>query len=189
MIQQLRRQLNPILADYRAATVMVRTERQAVKHAEQTVQATTEAQALLQETAQSVQMQVHSRIAGVVTRCLQAIWGDSAYEFRITFERKRGRTEAAISLVRDGNELDPLDGAGGGCCDVVSLSLRLAAIMLARPKLRRLLIADEPLRHLSADRRPAAREMMQTLAKDLGFQLIFATHARELTVGKVIEVG
>ena len=148
-----------------------------------------EAQALLQEVAAAVQTTVHARIATVVSRCLQAVWGESAYEFKITFEQKRGRTEAVISLVRDGNELDPLDGAGGGVCDCVSFSLQVAALLLARPKLRRFLAADEPFRHVDSGRRPAIRDMLHQLATGMGFQLVLVTHSRELSTGNVVEIG
>lgn len=189
MIDRLRKQLDRDLADFRAATSAVRDERKALKEAGANLQATLDAQALLQETAADVQNVVHKRIAGVVTRCLQAIWGDDAYAFKLEFKQARGRTEATIRLVRDGNEVDPLDGAGGGCCDVVSWGLRLAALMLARPKLRRLVCADEPFRHLDAGRRPAARAMLLALSKELGFQFIISTHSKEIAVGKVVEIG
>ena len=189
MIESLRSKLDRDLLALKVAREAVRAEGSALADATVKVKAATEAQALFQEVSIAVQTTVHSRIASVVTRCLEAVWGDDAYAFKITWERKRGRTEAAISLVRDGNEVDPRDGAGGGVCDVVAFSLRLAALMLHRPKLRRLLIADEPLRHLSADRRPAARAMLQQLAKDMGFQMVFATHSKELVTGKVIEIG
>lgn len=188
MIERLRDQLEPKLADHRAVVASVRAERKALKDAERRTQATAEAQVLLQDVAQATETVVHGRIASVVTRCLQAVWGESAYSFRVDFLRKRGRTEASIRLVRDGNDLDPLDGAGGGVCDCVSWGLRVAALMLARPKLRRLVVADEPFRHLSADRRPAVREMLKSLAKDLGFQFIISTHAKELAIGRVIEL-
>ena len=188
MIERLREQLEPKLADHRVAVASVRAERKALKDAERRTQATAEAQALLQEVAQSVQRVVHARVAGVVSRCLEAVWGEEAYQFKIDFEQRRGRTEAAISLVRDGNEVHPLDGAGGGVCDCVSFALRVAAMMLKRPKVRRFLCLDEPFRHLDAGRRPAARAMLQQLTKDMGFQLLLCTHAKELAVGKVVEL-
>ena len=190
MIEALRSKLDRDLLALKVAKEAVRAEGKSLADAGVKVKAATEAQGILQETAAAVQQTVLSRIASVVTRCLQAVWGEEdAYQFKIDFKKARGRTEAAICLVRDGNEVDPLDGAGGGVADVVSLALRLAALMLHRPKLRRLLVADEPLRHLSADRRPAARAMLQQLAKDMGFQMVFATHSKELVTGNVVEIG
>lgn len=189
MIQQLRRQLDSALADHRAAVASVAAGKVEAKKASRQVQAAQEAQALLQEVAQQVQRTVHTRIAVVVSRCLDAVFGEGFYEFKLDWEQKRGRTEAVIRLVRDGNELDPLDGAGGGVCDVVSWALQLAALLLARPKLRRFLACDEPFRHVDAGRRPAVREMLMTLAEEMGFQLLVITHSKEIVTGNVIEIG
>lgn len=189
MIQQLRRQLDRSLAEHAAAGEAVRIEKDAVRKAGRRTKATQEAQAILQETAQAVQRTVHTRIATVVSRCLDSVFGEGFYEFKLDWEQKRGRTEAAIRLVRDGNELDPLDGAGGGVCDVVSFALQLAALLLARPKLRRFLACDEPFRHVDAGRRPAVKEMLTTLAEEMGFQLMIITHSKEIVTGNVVELG
>jgi predicted ATPase len=189
VIESLRNKLDRDLLALSVARESVRAEGKALAQATVNVKASVEAQALMQEVAVAVQSTVHSRIASVVTRCLEAVWGSEAYQFKIEWERKRGRTEAAICLVRDGNEVDPLDGAGGGCCDVVSWAAQIASIMLARPKLRRLYVGDESFRHVSAEYRPAIRTMIQQMATELGFQMIFVTHSKELMVGKVIEIG
>ena len=74
----------------------------------------------------------------------------------INFLQKRGKTEAELVFVRDGKELSPTDGAGLGACDVAAFSLRAAAICLSRPGRRRLLVLDEPFKHLSEEYREAA---------------------------------
>ena len=190
MIESLRSKLDRDLLALKVAKEAVRAEGKSLADAGVKVKAATEAQGILQETAAAVQQTVHSRIASVVTRCLQAVWGEEdAYQFKIDFKKARGRTEAAICLVRDGNEVDPLDGAGGGCCDVVAFAAQIASIMLTRPKLRRLFVGDESFRHVSADRRPAVRAMLQQMVKELGFQIILVTHSREIATGNVVEIG
>ncbi|MCH8068353.1 MAG: ATPase, partial [Candidatus Marinimicrobia bacterium] len=76
---------------------------------------------MAQQVAQNIQQQAHDQIAGVVTRCLQAVFDDS-YEFHIDFERKRGRTEAQLYFSRNGNRLDPMSASGGGCVDLASFT-------------------------------------------------------------------
>ena len=66
---------------------------------------------------------------------------------------------------------------------------QIASIMLTRPKLRRLFVGDESFRHVSADRRPAVRAMLQQMVKELGFQIILVTHSREIATGNVVEIG
>jgi DNA repair exonuclease SbcCD ATPase subunit len=147
----------------------------------------TAAQEYIQTTAQLVQRNVHRRIADVVSRCLATVF-EEPYRFRIHFERKRGRTEARLAFYRDGRELDPKSASGGGVIDVAAFALRLACLMLARPRRRKLLVLDEPLRHLSAEYLPRARQLLLALAKDFGVQIVMVTHQRGLNVGKVVEL-
>lgn len=147
-----------------------------------------EALQICQVTAQAVQQQVHSRLASVVCRCLSTIF-DEPYTFDLRFEMKRGRTEAVLVFIRDGIELrNPQDEAGGGVVDVAAFALRLAALMLARPQSRRVLVLDEPFRFLSAEYRPRVSALLTTLAAELGCQIIMVTHIPELTGDVTIEL-
>ncbi len=155
------------------------------KHAQNVL----EAQGLIQQVAEEIQSLAHQQIARVVTRCLQTVFGEDAYTFKIAFSKKRGKTEAQLLFVRDGMEIEPVDAAGGGVIDLASFSLRLACLMLAVPRKRRLLVLDEPFRHLSSQYRPKVRELLLTISKEFEIQILFITHSRELVCGKVIEVG
>lgn len=163
--------------------------------AEKSMTATTTAMAdaladqkAMQEIAAALQETAHRQVAAVVTRCLQAVFGPSL-EFRIVFEQKRGKTEARLFVVRDGMLLDPLEEEGGGVVDVAAMALRLVAVVLSRPRRRRLLLLDEPMKHLSRDHRPAIIELLQALAEELDFQIVMTTHAPELAFGKVVRIG
>lgn len=164
-------------------------EQEAVKELSTKVEDTLAAQKIVQEVAEKVQQTAHKRIADVVTRCLKAVFGEEeAYEFRINFSQKRGKTEAELVFVRDGMEVDPYDGSGGGVIDVAAFALRLACLMLSLPKRRKLLVLDEPFRFLSVDYRPQVRALLELLAKDMGIQILMVTHAPDLVCGKVIEL-
>jgi ABC-type Fe3+/spermidine/putrescine transport system ATPase subunit len=84
--------------------------------------------------------------------------------------------------------MDPLDATGGGVCDVAAFALRVACLMLSQPPKRRLLVADEPFRFVSEEYRPAVRQMIETLADELGIQFILVTHATEFEIGKVVRL-
>ncbi len=116
------------------------------------------------------------------------MFGDEAYEFKILFERKRGRTEATLRFVRNGLEVDPLSASGGGIVDVAAFALRVACLMLHRPRLSKLVVLDEPFKFVSKEYRDNVRSMLEELAKDLGLQILLVTHIDELETGKVIEV-
>ena len=183
----LRRNLDRSLADYRLASRQVEAEQGALSKAEERITSVAQAQQLVQQVAEQVQQQAHQQVASVVTRCLQAVGFD--YEFRIKFVRKRGKTEAELLFVRDDVEIDPTDAAGGGAIDVASFALRLSCLMLSKPQRRRLLVLDEPFKFTSKDFRPAVRELLLTLAKEMKIQFILVSHQPELMCGKVIEIG
>lgn len=147
-----------------------------------------DARAILQTAAQLVQQRAHARIAGTVGRCLSAVF-DEPYKFDITFEQRRGKTEALLTFERGGYTVDPMSQAGGGVVDVCSFALRLAGLLASRPAKRRLLVLDEPMRCLSKEYRPAAKQLIETLAAELGVQFIIITHDQTFHIGKVVELS
>lgn len=185
--QQLRTQTNQLLSNYQHGCQQVKEEKEHLLTAQQHLTASQEAQLLFQEVAKQVQQSVHQEITKVVTHCLSTIFEDS-YEFAILFEKKRGKTEARPVFYRDGNELDPLTAAGGGVCDVASFALRLACLMMQRPRVRRLLVLDEPFRHLSKNYHPKVITLLETLTERLGLQILMVTHSNGLACGKIIEL-
>lgn len=61
--------------------------------------------------------------------------------------------------------------------------------MLSNPPRRKLLVLDEPFRHLSSSYRPRVRAMLEALAEEFSVQIVMVTHAAELACGKVIEIS
>jgi DNA repair exonuclease SbcCD ATPase subunit len=167
----------------------VKTEKQALKQAKERAGHVAQAIEVVQAVAEEVQSKAHRQIASVVTKCLEGVFGDECYTFKIGFEKKRGKTEANLLFVRDGQEIEPVDAAGGGTVDVASFALRVAALVLAQPRKRLFLALDEPFRFVSAEYRPAVREMLERLSKDLKVQVLMVTHSDEFRIGKVIEVN
>lgn len=189
----LERLVDRLRGDYHLATARVRQEKEGLKLLREQEAAATDAQVLVQRVAQAVQQRAHDQIAKVVSRCLSAVF-DHPYEFRILFERKRGRTEARLVFVRKKGkrevEIDPADGCGGGVVDVAAFALRLACLLLQKPKRRRVLILDEPFKFVSErrDYRHRVRNLLETLADEMDIQFIMVTHDPVLQVGKVVEV-
>ena len=187
-VEQLRNLLSEKESDYRVAARVCTEEVAGLGRAEERLGFLEEAQNLAQDVAQQVQQKVHSQIAGVVSRCLEAVFPEEPYEFKIYFERKRGRTEARCVFQRAGNDLDPMEGSGGGVVDIASFALRIARLLLTQPPLRRVIALDEPFKFVSEKYRPYARQMLEELSKDMGIQFIMTTHIEELKTGKVIEI-
>jgi len=176
-------------AQHAAARTAFVKARKVMVAAEDELDATQEAQQIIQVVAETVQEEAHDRISGVVSRCLATVFGEDAYEFKIRFERARGRTEARLVFVRDGMEVNPVDASGGGVVDVAAFALRLGCLMLSRPARRRVVVLDEPFRFVSQEYREAVRSMLEGLSVDLGVQFVMVTHIEELATGHIVRIG
>lgn len=129
----------------------------------------------------STQEQLQFHISGLVTLALRAVFEDDAYEFKVEFVQRRGKTECDLSFVRDKEQIDPLAASGGGVVDVAAFALRAASWSMECPRSRPVLILDEPFRYLSTDLLPKASLMLREISQRLGLQLIMVTHSEELT--------
>lgn len=186
-LKLFRDDVNDGLISYRSASNALENAAKKSKQAVEHLKHVDEAQQIAQQIAQEVQNKSSERISAIVTRCLTAVF-DEPYQFLIKFERKRGKTEARLVFKRQGLEVDPLTAAGGGVVDVAAFALRMSCVLLNQPKLRPLLVMDEPFKFVSADKRPAIRQLLEDLATELNVQIIMVTHVEELVTGKVIEI-
>lgn len=187
-IDEFRDALNEFRSSYAVAVKQASEEKKTLQYLRRRVRVLSEAQQIVQVVAETLQNQVHARVASVVTKCLQSVF-DDPYEFSIRFERKRGKTEAKLVLSRDGLELtDPLNEAGLGVVEVAAFALRVVALILTVPPKRRLLVLDEPFRFVSREYRRAVRDVVVDLSREMGVQIVMVTHAKELVCGKVIEL-
>lgn len=187
-LERYRQKANKLMADRRHTLLRVKEERIALETAKANLENATKAQVFVQEIAQGVQQHAHAKIAGVVSRCLSAVFGDEAPSFEIKFEQKRGKTEARLVFVKDGEEMDPKGSSGGGVVDVAAFALRLACLVLTKPSPRRLLLLDEPFRFVSKDYLPNVAELLKELAAEMNVQLVIVTHNSEIEIGKVVQI-
>lgn len=183
-----RRRADKLLAELEHAERDRAAERQRLADCRVALGHAKTAQAVLQAAAEGVQNLAHSQIAAVVTKALRTVGFD--YDFEIEFRRSRGRTEARLWFVRDGNKLSPRDDAvSGGAVDVAALALRVAAILLSTPKRRPLIVADEPMKFVNGETyQGRVGQLIESLAADLGFQFVIATDDPWLNIGKVVEL-
>jgi len=185
---EVRKNADKLLVSYNTAHRDCKVEKQRLKQAEDTLSYAEAAQTITQHIAQTIQQQAHKRIEGVVSKCLEAVFGDE-YGFKINFERKRGRTEAVLMLLKDGHEIeDALNSDSGGVVDVAAFALRLSNIVLAKPTLNRIIIMDEPFRNLDIENRDNVRLLLEELAEDFKVQFIIVTHESAFQIGKVIKL-
>jgi len=139
----------------------------------------------VQEIATDTQQKLEFHVSSLVTMALEAVFPDP-YEFQVEFVPRRGQTEANLWFVKNNEKMSPLGSSGGGAVDVASFALRPTFLNLSKTS-RPLLILDEPFKHLSEDLQDLAAEMVETVSKELGIQIIIVTHIRKLAqvAGKI----
>lgn len=142
--------------------------------------------AIVLQVASETQNQLILRFETIVQSALDAIFPDE-YLFKMEFVQRRGRTEVDIWLDRNGTRMDPLDSNGGGVVDVLSIALRICCLTLS--KMDRVLILDEPFKHLRGDARDKLGGLLSILSDKLGIQvLMVADVAGAITNGRVFQV-
>ena len=185
----MRSKLNKLKAQLDLIEKQIESETQSLKESNQKVTVLEEAQRIVQTISQAIQQSTHQRISDLVSRCLEAVFSD-AYEFKIQFERKRGKTEAQLTLDRNGMLLeDPVNEAGGGVIDVAAFALRLVCLMLTQPRKSLFLAMDEPFRFVSKLYHPMIRGLLWALSKEFKIQFLLITHLEGLKTGKIVELG
>ena len=127
----------------------------------------------------ATQKQLEFHLAEQVSLAMSAVF-DNAYQLKLNFQEKRGKTEVELLFVRGGVEFTPMGSAGGGAIDVASLALRMAYWVMRRDKKNRaVLLLDEPLSQLKGERaNERALTMVQEIAHRLNLQIIMVSDER-----------
>ncbi len=161
--------------------------REQLERAHRRLQVVSRAQAVIREVALEVQSHAYDSIASVVTRCLRVVFGEE-YAFVVEVKKVGGKSLVSFQLSKGGEFVDLMEASGGGVVDVVAFALRMSVIFLKHSKGRRFLVLDEPFKFLSAEHRSKVAVLLETLAKDMGVQILMITHADEFCVGRVVRI-
>lgn len=138
-----------------------------------------EARLIIQQVAEDTQRQLEYHIGEACSLAIGIVF-DNPYKVRLAYDKKRGRTEASITLERDGDITDAMDSVGGGIVDILSFALRVAMWSLRAKRTRNVFILDEPFKHLSKDLQGRACIMLKRISKELNIQIIMVTHSQAL---------
>lgn len=149
-----------------------------------------DAQGLLQKASEATRASIQEKIELLVTKALRSIIPDRNLAFKVEYKLKGGTPEAHFFIQEDG-ELYDLDSVGGGLVGVVKLVLQIGFLLWVHPPVRRLLVLDEPLTHLSAEYLPNAAAFLRSIAEEFQVQIIMITHSERLSEGahKVVSLG
>lgn len=132
----------------------------------------------IEQVATQERQEVKDKIESLITSCLRSVYDDS-YSVEFNYGVKGSRTSVEILLVRrckDGMLIKrDLEGIGGGVADSISLPLKLI-VLLNDKTFEKILIADEPGKHLDIDRVPKFVKFIKSISEDLGVQVIMSSH-------------
>jgi DNA repair exonuclease SbcCD ATPase subunit len=106
------------------------------------------------DAAQKAQIDFGTVVSGLVTECLDSVYPNNPYQFKLEFRESGGKTVVDALLYRGEQSLDPLSSTGGGVWDVLAFGLRVSLMLLtADDNTRRLLVLDEPFKFLHGKRK------------------------------------
>jgi len=111
------------------------------------------------------------------TAGLEATFSDLELKLEVHSEVRSNKVTTSFVLTDDGEPAPLTGGYGGGVLALLGVLLRVATIMAM--DLKRILILDETLAHLSLDYIPSASKLLRGLCEDLGFTILMVTHQAE----------
>lgn len=176
--------LNEVRAEKRVSSRAVGEKRASAKAATKVAAQATKTKDLLMRVAELKRTEVSAKIERVTTNAIRAVLGTHEYEFKFRWEEKRGTLYAEPVLIQTVNgvevETDILEGHGGGIADVVAFTLRFVIARMI-PGLEKIIVCDEPFRHVSAGHAEGIASMLEILARKTGWRFLFTTHSEKLT--------
>ena len=125
--------------------------------------------------ANKTQQDLEHKVSNIVTTALEAVY-DNTYKFILKFDIKYGKTDAAIYLERDGNQVSPMDASGGGIVDLCSFALRLACWSMSPIRKTGLFVLDEPFKFVDKVLQLRLADLLSELARRLDIQILMITH-------------
>ena len=135
---------------------------------------------IARKAAKLVQDNLASKLSGIVSRALSTVFEEDI-KFVVNFVERRGVSECDLFLRIGDYDYDILNEHGGGVADVCSLCLQMAFIMMS--DVNRVLIIDEPARHMNEVSEERFICVLRELCKELNFTVIMVTHSQAFVDG------
>lgn len=135
---------------------------------------------VLTEVVKLTQIRFKEKVEKLITKCIQSVY-DRPFKFILDFQRIRNKIECYPKIEENGNVYDDIEYMhGGGLCDIISFSFRVVLWSLTKPRLRNVLILDEPFKFLG-DYKKKAAQMLKEISHNLKIQIIMITHDEEFS--------
>lgn len=180
-----------VLAAARAAEQQVADAESSLSGAVREHEAVSAAVDLITAAADTQRDSVRKNVEAVVSSALRSVFGPGL-SLVLEVEVKRGVVAMQPLVVYDSPPRRvPLTEVGGGVADVVAFAFRVAVLCLRRPRLRPVLVADEPFKHVSAAYLPNVAALLRELVDRTGLQFMVVSHEPEIaaTADALFEVS
>jgi len=152
---------------------------------------TAKASLFLQSLSESSRIQILEKISGIVTDALQTVKDKNlVFQMNLCVKANQPTLDMTILDKLSGQSYDVINSFGGGICDIISLSLRIALLAKWQPSLSRIVILDEACKHVAQKDQELLSEFVSKLSVALGVQFIWISHSEvlEKSASKIFRV-
>jgi len=144
--------------------------------AEQDLRVRDAALVFLRELSEAQQESMRQKVSSLVTYGLRTVF-ETDIEFTVTTDTWGNQVTMGFAIKdASGQEVELMEAEGGGLVVLSALLLRIVMLLIHRPRLRALLVADEPLTELSECYREPAADLLRRLVDKGLLRLLFVTH-------------
>lgn len=135
----------------------------------------------LQSLSDVTRVQVLDKISGIVTDALQTV-KDKNLVFQMQLLTKANQPVLDMTILDklSGQSYDVINSFGGGICDIISLSLRVALLVKWQPQMSRILILDETAKHVAVKDQELLAEFVRRVSEALNVQFVWISHSSVL---------
>ena len=171
----MRQRINEALTNRRQLMSDLSDSVESLGQTEVLIQENLEQRDIARKAAGLVQDNLAAKLSGIVTKAISTVF-EEPIEFVVQFVERRGVSECDLSLKIGEDYYDILNEQGGGVADVCSMCLQMAFIMMSQVK--RVLVIDEPARHMDVVAQERFIAVLKQLCQELKFTIIMVTHSQ-----------
>lgn len=174
----MRQRINEALTNRRQLMSDLSDSVESLSQTEVLIQENLEQRDIARKAAGLVQDNLAAKLSGIVTKAISTVF-EEPIEFVVQFVERRGVSECDLSLKIGEDYYDILNEQGGGVADVCSMCLQMAFIMMSQVK--RVLVIDEPARHMDVVAQERFIAVLKQLCQELKFTIIMVTHSQSFS--------
>ena len=174
----MRKRINEALTNRRQLMSDLSDSTESLDQTEVLIKENLEQREIARKAAGLVQDNLAAKLSGIVTKAISTVF-EEPIEFVVQFVERRGVSECDLSLKIGEDYYDILNEQGGGVADVCSMCLQMAFIMMSQ--VNRVLVIDEPARHMDVVAQERFIAVLKQLCQELKFTIIMVTHSQSFS--------